>query len=164
MYTNIVAFALSRGTFHAQQDVLDFLLQDFNKDAILQQFEFAADEKLLCILSKSYPFYWHEKLEDQQIKHLHDQDDQTGSWEEKVLSAYEIPLSSFTVLDGCMVITDTTVYECKPWQVKSDQGINPIIVSYSPAQFPSSPPKPTCDFSMLWVKPGSEPILNLRMI
>ncbi|XP_053407428.1 uncharacterized protein LOC123565052 isoform X2 [Mercenaria mercenaria] len=90
--------------------------QDFNKEATLQQFELPADEKLISVMQKSFPFYWHEKLEEDQIKLLHDQDEQklTGSHSSKVLSALEIPLSLHTVLDGCIIVTNSTVYECRP--------------------------------------------------
>ena len=90
--------------------------QEFNKEATLQQFELPSDEKLISVMQKTFPFYWHEKLEEDQIKLLHDQDEQklTGSHSSKMLSAIEIPLSLHTVLDGCIIVTDCTVYECRP--------------------------------------------------
>ena len=99
------------------------VLQEFNKDAILQQFEFSPEEKLLDILPKSFPFYWHEKLEEQELKLLSNQEaesktnsdtEQTGLTISKVPSALGIVLNSHTVLDGCVIVTNSTVYECRP--------------------------------------------------
>ena len=103
--------------------MLRLSFQPFNKDAVLQQFELPPEDKLLTILPKSFPFYWHEKLEEQLGKLSYDQDDarstgseleQSGVDQYKALSAFGIPLSSHTVLDGCIVISDSTVYECRP--------------------------------------------------
>lgn len=88
--------------------------QEFNKEAILQQFEFPPDEKLQYIVQKSFPFYWHEKLEEDQFKLLCDQEEKTGSDCSEMPCSIEIPLSSHTVLDGCIIITNCTVYECRP--------------------------------------------------
>ena len=30
------------------------------------------------------------------------------------VSAYDVHLTSHTVLDGCIIVTDSTVYECRP--------------------------------------------------
>ena len=30
------------------------------------------------------------------------------------ISAFDIQLTSHTVLDGCIIVTDSTVYECRP--------------------------------------------------
>ncbi|KAL4238144.1 hypothetical protein ACF0H5_002856 [Mactra antiquata] len=90
--------------------------QNFNSDAVLQQFEIPADEVLQSVIPKSFPFYWHEKLESDQIKLLSDQDEikADGNSSTESLSAIEIPVRSHTVLDGCIIITNTGVYECRP--------------------------------------------------
>lgn len=90
----------------------DCCLQEFNKEAVLQQFEFPVDEKLVAVQQRSFPFYWHEKLEEEQLKLLTDSDE-IKTFTTKS-SAALIPLSSHTVLDGCIVITTSTVYECRP--------------------------------------------------
>lgn len=83
---------------------------------MLQQFEFPAYEKLISVIPKSFPFYWHEKLESDQLKLLHDHDElqQSENSSTEILSALEIPIRSHTVLDGCIIVTNTAVYECRP--------------------------------------------------
>ncbi|XP_052272508.1 uncharacterized protein LOC127873013 isoform X1 [Dreissena polymorpha] len=93
-------------------EVSDSSEHDFNKDSVVQQFEIPPDEKLVSILAKPFPFYWHEKLEEDHHKHLADTDDHKNA--ESLPSAYNIILNSHTVLDGCIVITNNTVYECRP--------------------------------------------------
>lgn len=78
---------------------------------MLQQFEFPSDEKLLSVRAKTFPFYWHVKLEEEQIKHLSDSDEGMSHHKPSVMS---IPLDTHTVLEGCIVISNTTVYECRP--------------------------------------------------
>ena len=87
-------------------------MQEFNKESILQQFEFPTDERLISVLPKSFPFYWHEKLEEDQVKHFTDSDE-IKHFPNKS-SSMSINLSSHTVLEGCIVITNSTVYECRP--------------------------------------------------
>lgn len=94
-------------------------MQEFNREAILQQFDFSGDEKLLSILLKSFPFYWHEKLEEQQRGTT----GQMAGTSCSRISAFDIQLTSHTVLDGCIIVTDSNVYECRP---RLDTGI-PII-------------------------------------
>ena len=91
---------------------LSIILQEFNRDAILQQFDISIEEKLLSVLLKSFPFYWHEKLEEQTARSAEQTDDQGTS--RSRISAFDIQLTSHTVLDGCMIVTDSTVYECRP--------------------------------------------------
>ncbi|XP_052768315.1 uncharacterized protein LOC128208770 [Mya arenaria] len=85
--------------------------EEFNKESVLQQFEFSADEKLMSIFPKSFPFYWHEKLENDFSRHPQDTDYKQA---DNVPSALDIPLSSHTVIDGCIIVTENTVYECRP--------------------------------------------------
>ena len=89
------------------------IFQEFNKDAILQQFDISSEEKLLSILLKSFPFYWHEKLEEQQTRSGVEQTEPDGTGHSRI-SAFDIHLTSHTVLDGCIIVTDSTVYECRP--------------------------------------------------
>lgn len=84
--------------------------KEFNREAILQQFDFSGDEKLLSILLKSFPFYWHEKLEEQQRGTT----GQMAGTSCSRISAFDIQLTSHTVLDGCIIVTDSNVYECRP--------------------------------------------------
>ncbi|KAL3853004.1 hypothetical protein ACJMK2_016594 [Sinanodonta woodiana] len=86
--------------------------KDFNKDAVVQQFDFPKEEKLLAIVKKSFPFYWHEKQEEQKRAKL--KVDSASADPNKVISALHIQLNSHTVMDGCIIITDTCVYECRP--------------------------------------------------
>lgn len=87
---------------------------------MLQQFEFPSDEKLISVLPRSFPFYWHEKLEEEQLKHLNDADEMKSSASlnmssaTKMPSALSLPLSSHTVIEGCIIVTSNTVYECRP--------------------------------------------------
>ena len=80
---------------------------------MLQQFEFHNDEKLMAILPKSYPFYYHEQLEDQQLHSLATES-QGKKHPDGAMSVFDIPLDNHTVLDGCVIISNSTVYECKP--------------------------------------------------
>ncbi|KAK3585949.1 hypothetical protein CHS0354_038491 [Potamilus streckersoni] len=86
--------------------------KDFNKDAVVQQFDFPKEEKLLTIIKKSFPFYWHEKQEE--LKRAKLKVDSASADPNKVISALHIQLNSHTVMDGCIIITDTCVYECRP--------------------------------------------------
>ncbi|KAJ8301898.1 hypothetical protein KUTeg_020885 [Tegillarca granosa] len=92
--------------------------QEFNKDSILQEFNLPQEERLQIVLRKSYPFYWHEKREeDFKMKYM--QDDQIrlspdGAGKESLLKSHDIHVTSHTVLNGCIIITDSTVYECRP--------------------------------------------------
>ena len=90
-----------------------YTLQEFNREAIIQQFDISNEEKLLSVLQKSFPFYWHEKLEEQQARTSVEQAEPDGTSQNRV-SAYDVQLTSHTVLDGCIIVTDSTVYECRP--------------------------------------------------
>ncbi|XP_076469360.1 uncharacterized protein LOC143299801 isoform X3 [Babylonia areolata] len=92
-------------------------LQDFNDDAVIQKLELPPGEKLLGACQRSFPFYWHDKQEEQQRARLR----QGTVLEQPTMDtvamdpqAFEIPVTSHTVLDGCIIVTDTAVYECRP--------------------------------------------------
>lgn len=101
----------------------NFVLKEFNKEAVLQHFDLPADEKLLTVVKKSFPFYWHDKREEN-FKQQMMRNKETGLWdhsENKSLGTYggayrsfEIQINGHTVLNGCLVITDTAVYELRP--------------------------------------------------
>ncbi|XP_055958242.1 uncharacterized protein LOC126827750 [Patella vulgata] len=80
--------------------------QDFNKDAILQKFEMPHGEKVLGTEKKSFPFYWHEKAE---AASKQEKNDSSG-----IPSLQSIPITSHTVLDGCIIVTNSSVFECRP--------------------------------------------------
>ncbi|KAK6176559.1 hypothetical protein SNE40_014821 [Patella caerulea] len=80
--------------------------QDFNKDAILQKFEMPHGEKVLGTEKKSFPFYWHEKAEAASK--------QEGGDSSVNPSLQSIPIRSHTVLDGCIIVTNSSVFECRP--------------------------------------------------
>lgn len=94
--------------------------QDFNKDAVLQQFDLPQEEHLLTVLKKSYPFYWHDKREEDLCQKMA-QDIQLGLGRANrsgpnILpsTAYDMQVTSHTVLNGCIIITGSSVYECRP--------------------------------------------------
>ncbi|XP_052092114.1 uncharacterized protein LOC127728604 isoform X1 [Mytilus californianus] len=92
--------------------------KDFNKDAVLQQFDIPQNEHLLTIQKKSFPFYWHEKCEEN-MRQKYNQDiklglTSSGSWQPGLTMSHDIQLTNHTVLDGCIIITDSSVYEMKP--------------------------------------------------
>ncbi|GAB1599590.1 uncharacterized protein LOC115226128 [Argonauta hians] len=80
--------------------------QGLSPDSILQTFDLPCEEKVLGIVKKCYPFYWHDKQEaSMQLSHTELMSD---------LSPYSVPISRHSVLDGCLVITENAVYECRP--------------------------------------------------
>ncbi|XP_071082712.1 uncharacterized protein [Haliotis cracherodii] len=87
--------------------------QDFNKESIVQQFDLPQDETLLGVQKKCFPFYWHEKREEERLRSV-----QEGEYMEQPTSIptniQAIPVTSHTVLDGCIVITNRGIYECRP--------------------------------------------------
>nr|XP_022297301.1 uncharacterized protein LOC111106775 isoform X2 [Crassostrea virginica] len=97
--------------------------KEFNKDAVLQHFDLPVHEKLLTVVKKSFPFYWHDKREEN-FKQQMARTKETGLWdhsEDKILRTYggayrsfEIQINGHTVLNGCLVITDSAVYELRP--------------------------------------------------
>lgn len=92
------------------------LFQDFNKEAILQQFDLPQEERLLTVLKKSFPFYWHEKREED-LRQKMAQDVLMGATSKPGIlpsTAYDMQVTSHTVLDGCIIITGASVYECRP--------------------------------------------------
>lgn len=111
----------------------NFVLKEFNKEAVLQHFDLPADEKLLTVVKKSFPFYWHDKREEN-FKQQMMRNKETGLWdhsENKSLGMYggayrsfEIQINGHTVLNGCLVITDTAVYELRP------RFVNPALFFY----------------------------------
>lgn len=95
-----------------------FVFKEFNRDSILQEFNLPQEERLQIVLRKSYPFYWHEKREEE-FKMKYTQDNQIslssyGPGTESLLKSHDIHVTSHTVLNGCIIITDSTVYECRP--------------------------------------------------
>ena len=99
-----------------------FQFQDFNKDSVIQQFDIPQDERLLGVMSKSFPFYWHEKHEgeikqgllSQAVLPGSDSSDPVQSSPNQFLGSYDIDVPSHTVLNGCIIVTDAGVYECRP--------------------------------------------------
>ncbi|XP_046564861.1 uncharacterized protein LOC124273631, partial [Haliotis rubra] len=89
------------------------IVKDFNKEAIVQQFDLPPDETLLGVQKKCFPFYWHEKREEERLRSV-----QEGEEMEQPTSLppniQAIPVTSHTVLDGCIVITNQAIYECRP--------------------------------------------------
>ncbi|KAL5013415.1 hypothetical protein ScPMuIL_007685 [Solemya velum] len=90
--------------------------QDFNKDAIVQKFDLPPEEEVIAILKKSFPFYWHEKQEEKLLCRLQEEI-QSGvdpGSSNQSMNIMGIRISSHTVLDGCLIITNLAVYECRP--------------------------------------------------
>lgn len=83
------------------------------------------------MVKKSFPFYWHDKREEN-FKQQMMRNKETGLWnhsEDKTLGTYggayrsfEIQINGHTVLNGCLVITDTAVYELRP------RFVNPFLL------------------------------------
>lgn len=101
---------------------LRFVFQDFNKESVLQQFDIPQNEHLLTIQKKSFPFYWHEKCEEN-MRQKYNQDIKlgsisSGSWQPGLTMSHDIQLTNHTVLDGCIIITDSAVYEMKPRYIR----------------------------------------------
>lgn len=85
---------------------------------MLQQFDLPANEHLLAVEKKSFPFYWHEKCEEN-LRQKYNQDMKlglasSGSWQPSLTMSHDIQLTNHTVLDGCIIVTDASVYEMKP--------------------------------------------------
>ncbi|CAG2245012.1 PI4KA [Mytilus edulis] len=92
--------------------------KDFQQKSVLQQFDIPQNEHLLTIQKKSFPFYWHEKCEEN-MRQKYNQDiklglTSSGSWQPGLTMSHDIQLTNHTVLDGCIIITDSAVYEMKP--------------------------------------------------
>jgi hypothetical protein len=93
------------------------ILQDFNEDAVIQKLELPPEEKMLGASLRTFPFYWHDKQEDMQRTRLREGTVleqpamETFAMEPR---AFDIPVNSHTVLDGCIIVTDCAVYECRP--------------------------------------------------
>ena len=106
------------------------VFQEFNKESIVQQFEMNSGERVLAVIKRSYPFYWHKRNEERRqqasqvetISLLSGSTDQSAARKPFVASqsasslrdAYSVQLNTHTVLDGCLVITDKAVYETRP--------------------------------------------------
>ena len=87
---------------------------------MIQKLELPAGEKMLGARRRTFPFYWHDKQEEQQRLRLR----QGTVLEQPTMDtvamepqAFDIPVTTHTVLDGCIVVTDSAVYECRPRSV-----------------------------------------------
>lgn len=62
---------------------------------------------------KRYPFYYHEHHESELSKRV-----RSGSITRPAksleLPVFDIPVTTHTVLDGCIIVTDCSVYEIRP--------------------------------------------------
>ena len=72
------------------------LFQVFNQEAVIQDFTIN-DAVVVDIHRRALPFYWFERREERDSS-LKD----------------AIPISMHTVLEGCMLITEHEVFECRP--------------------------------------------------
>ena len=106
--------------------ILHFLLyfypQKFNKESVLQEFQLAADERVVAVYKRPYPFFWHERYGDERTSR---EPESPGGIEIKArplkLSS-QCELTSHTVLDGCMVLTNQALYKCRPRYVTMEGG------------------------------------------
>eukprot|EP00106_Octopus_bimaculoides_P003264 XP_014770706.1 PREDICTED: uncharacterized protein LOC106869467 [Octopus bimaculoides] len=80
--------------------------QNLSPESVLQTFDLPCEEKVLGIVKQSYPFYWHDKQESSM--------NLSPAELMSDLSPYSVPISHHSVLDGCLVITECAVYECRP--------------------------------------------------
>ncbi|RUS76283.1 hypothetical protein EGW08_015955 [Elysia chlorotica] len=92
--------------------------QEFSSSAIVQEFLLPEEEKLIGVERKRYPFYYHEHHETEWANRM-----QAGSFimpskaSDTVhldASVLNIPVTTHTVLDGCVIVTDSCVYEIRP--------------------------------------------------
>ena len=90
------------------------LFQKFNKESILQEFALCTDEKVIALYKRPYPFFWHEKYCDE--RNFQQPESPEGIQIRKLSSklSCQCQLSSHTVLDGCMVLTNHALYKCRP--------------------------------------------------
>ena len=90
------------------------LLQKFNKESILQEFPLNADEKVIAVYKRPYPFFWHERYGDERRNQEPESPEgiQITTRPQKLSNQCE--LGSHTVLDGCMVLTNQALYKCRP--------------------------------------------------
>ncbi|KAL8577369.1 hypothetical protein ACOMHN_038273 [Nucella lapillus] len=92
-------------------------VQDFNDDAVIQQLEVPSGERYVGTCARSFPFYWHDRQEEQQrLRSRQGTVLDQPSMDTVAMdpAAFDIPVTSHTVLDGCLVVTDAAVYECRP--------------------------------------------------
>ncbi|XP_064632820.1 uncharacterized protein LOC135491095 isoform X2 [Lineus longissimus] len=74
--------------------------QVFNQQAVIQAFKLT-DAVLVNIHKRALPFYWFERQEERDGKKQDNARD-------------DIAISMHTVLEGCVVVTQHDVYECRP--------------------------------------------------
>lgn len=92
--------------------------QAFNKEALVQEFDLIEGENLLGVERKRYPFYLHEHRESEWSKHL-----ESGQLIQPMKNkdlyldkeVLRLPITTHTVLDGCVLVTSYAVYEVRPW-------------------------------------------------
>ncbi len=85
--------------------------QKFNKDSVLQEFPFSADERVEALYRRPYPFFWHERYGAESSSQ---QDGAITMRTPSTSLSSQIELTSHTVLDGCMVLTNHALYKCRP--------------------------------------------------
>ncbi|CAG5123144.1 unnamed protein product, partial [Candidula unifasciata] len=91
--------------------------QDFSNEAVVQEFTLPEGEHLIGVERKHYPFYYHEHHESEWLKRVRSG---SVSGPSKHLSqsldspVLDIPVTTHTVLEGCIVVTDCSVYEIRP--------------------------------------------------
>ncbi|XP_055882453.1 uncharacterized protein LOC106072788 isoform X4 [Biomphalaria glabrata] len=91
--------------------------QAFNKEALVQEFDLIEGENLLGVERKRYPFYLHEHRESEWSKHL-----ESGQLIQPMKNkdlyldkeVLRLPITTHTVLDGCVLVTSYAVYEVRP--------------------------------------------------
>lgn len=92
--------------------------QEFSSSAIVQEFLLPDEEKLIGVERKRYPFYYHEHHETEWANRI-----RAGSFimpsrcadaAHLDSSVLNIPVTTHTVLDGCIIVTDCCVYEIRP--------------------------------------------------
>ncbi|KAH9507960.1 hypothetical protein Btru_052460 [Bulinus truncatus] len=91
--------------------------QGFNFEAIVQVFTLMEGDNLLGVERKRYPFYYHEHCEHEWskcfeagkiIQPMKNRDLYLDS------TVLNLPITTHTVLDGCIIVTSNTVYEIRP--------------------------------------------------
>ncbi|CAL1526241.1 unnamed protein product [Lymnaea stagnalis] len=90
--------------------------QEFNMDAVIQEFDLAEGENLVGVERKRYPFYYHEHNENEWAKRTRAGSVQQMRSHDVHLdnAVLSLPVTTHTVLDGCVIVTNCSVYEIRP--------------------------------------------------
>lgn len=110
-YKSLIVFLVNLMLF--EFDFTSCFMQDFSNEAVVQEFTLPEGEHLISVERKRYPFYYHEHHESELSKRVRS-GSITGPAKNLELPVFDIPVTTHTVLDGCIIVTDCSVYEIRP--------------------------------------------------